>query len=155
MALRRLLRPSIVVVKTNRTISGLGWLVRGGLLVVASAVYGIIAYAGFIEFKRQASDNEIIELVFFIRYVLLFPGLIPLIVTYLILVLERTINGVLIGLFVIVPLFVLMHFIVSVNSTHASANVYLMAQGLELILFIILLFLGHRRWSGAKETGYD
>ena len=85
--------------------------------------------------ESPSFENKVGIILFFIKHYLLFPGIVPLIIIPWFLIKFKTIKIFFIGLFVVLPLMVILHFIVGAALGHQENSFgYILLQLIELSL---------------------
>lgn len=115
-------------------------------------LFGLAIYLMFVTFGWLGS-REIIKALSFpgyigilIKDILLFPGLIPLIVGGFFLVFFRRSQDFFIGLLVILPIFIVLHYIVAAVSAHDNGWQYLGFQLFEIFCAAAVIIKYQCKW---------
>lgn len=118
--------------KENPLLRALGvflWLVGFSIFLIIS----------LITWKGSVSIDKASTIYFYIKYILLFPGIVPVIVGWYFLIFFNSAEDFFKGVFVFIPAFVVLHFFVAVVASHASEWSYVSIQMLEILCAVILL----------------
>lgn len=108
-----------------------------GLLISLAgvALFILLMFAGRVGTESPSFENRADSILFFIKHYLLFPGIVPLIIIPWFLIKFKTVKVFFIGLFVVLPLMVILHFIVGAALGHQENSFgYISLQLIELSL---------------------
>lgn len=115
--------------------------------LIGFAIFLFFAMSGCREFSYVQFSNTLEKIIFILKYVLFFPGLIPLVIGGFFLVLFRESQDFFIGAFVILPAFIFLHYIVAGVSAHDDGLPSLGLQLFEILCAIAVIIKYQRKWK--------
>lgn len=113
------------------------------LCLLGLALYSVIAFATFVGLSDMSTqpNSVFMQLTLFLQYVVLVPGLIPLIVSVYLLVLFHTPYNFFVGLLAILPLIIVFHYVVVAFGLHMMQLAYLPLQTIEIGFGIAIVYM--------------
>lgn len=88
----------------------------------------------------------------FLKGVLFFPGFIPLVVGGFFLVFFQRSQDFALGAFVILPAFIVLHYVVAVIAAHDEGLGYMIAQLIEIICAVAVIYKYRKKWSSLDKV---
>lgn len=120
-----------------------------GLLffIIGAAIYGLISTFAWMDYINNIESSAREGAIVLILKTIFFPGLIPLLVSGFFLIFFKKSQDFFIGVFVIVPIFIVFHYVVAVVSAHENSWWYIAFQLFEILCAIFIVSKYRRKWN--------
>lgn len=115
------------------------------------AIYLSFFVLGWIDISHHKHLKNFSFVSFFIKEILLFPGLVPLIIGGFFLVFFRRSEDFFLGAFLILPSFIVLHYVVAAVSAHNDGWQYLCFQLFEIACAVVVIIKFKRKWKAIAE----
>lgn len=114
------------------------------------AIFLMLSIFGWMEFTERNYPN-FKAVYFFLKHVLLFSGLIPLLIGGFFLIFFRESKDFFLGAFVVLPTFIVLHYIVAAVAAHDDSWRYLCFQLFEIACAVAVIIRFKRKWKATPE----
>lgn len=115
-------------------------------------IYSWFVFAFYLEFARKEFENTFSSSIYLLKYLLFAPGFIPLVIGAFFLIFFRRPQHFFVGAFVILPIFIVLHYVVSVFEAHDDGWRYLCFQLFEIACAVVVIIKFSRKWKTIAET---
>lgn len=117
------------------------------------AIFSFLCFLAIVGFLRQEHLSLIEKVYYFVRHVLLVPGLIPLVVLTYLLIFFKYRRSFLFAMFLFLPLLLFIHYVVVAFSAHADGSLYLLIQFFEIMVGFLLIVMSRKELKPFEDRG--
>lgn len=110
------------------------------------AIFSMFSVFGWMEFTERNYSN-FKAVYFFLKNVLLFPGLVPLLIGGVFLIFFRKSRDFFLGAFVVLPAFIVLHYVVAAVAAHDDSWRYFGFQLFEIACAFAVIMKFKRKWE--------